>query len=231
MGRKMDLTGQKFGRLTALYTVSNNSHHTRWHCLCECGNTKDVLQQNLCNGHVRSCGCLHVERNVEKINAYNASINRESHNETKSKLYKIWVGIKSRCYGETASAYDNYGGRGIGVCSEWKDSFLSFKTWALSNGYSEELSIDRIDVNGDYSPDNCRWVSNSIQQFNKRPPKRNTSGYVGVSFNKASGKWIAYITKDYVVHWLGMYDDIEDAIKARKAAEITYFGQYKDISQ
>ena len=224
MPGKYDLTGQKFGRLTALYTVPNNNHHTRWHCVCECGNTKDVLQQNLCNGHVRSCGCLHAERNVEKISAYNSSINRESHNETKTKLYHIWVGMKSRCFGKTSTAYDRYGGRGISICNEWKDSFLSFKEWALSNGYSEELTIDRIDVNGDYSPDNCRWVSNSIQQFNKRIPKRNTSGHVGVSWNKKDQKWVSYITKDYVMHYLGRFANIEDAIKAREEAEKTFFG-------
>ena len=223
MGCKIDLTGRKFGRLTALYTVPNNTHHTRWHCVCECGRTKDVLQQNLCNGHVRSCGCFHAERNKEKINAFNSSMNRESHNETKTKLYHTWIGMKSRCYDPKSTAYKNYGGRGITICPEWRDSFLAFKAWAYSHGYAEDLSIDRIDVNGDYSPENCRWVSNSIQQFNKRKSNRNTSGFVGVSWRKKENRWIAYITKDYKMHYLGSFASLDDAISARKQAEIEFF--------
>lgn len=224
MPGKYDLTGQKFGRLTALYTVPNNSHRTRWHCVCDCGNTKDVLQQNLRNGHVKSCGCLHTERNIKKITAYNSSMNREAHNETKTRLYHIWVNIKSRCFNKTLSSYKNYGGRGITICQEWKESFISFKNWALSNGYSDSLSIDRIDVNGNYSPYNCRWVTNSIQQFNKRKTKRNTSGHVGISWNKKDQRWIAYITKDYQLHTLGSFRNIEDAIEARERAETEFFG-------
>lgn len=224
MAIKQNLKGQRFGRLTALYTVPNNNYHTRWHCVCDCGNTKDVLQQNLVNGHVRSCGCLHVERNKEKLAVLNESMQRESHHETKTRLYHIWINMKSRCFDENSTTFYHYGGRGITVCREWASSFLSFKEWATANGYSDELSIDRINVDGNYCPENCRWVSGSIQQFNKRKPRRNTSGHVGVSWNKKSGKWYSYITKDYVMHFLGSFDSLDDAIAARKAAEIQYFG-------
>jgi hypothetical protein len=227
----IDLTGQKFGRLTALYPVPNNTHHTRWHCVCECGNTKDVLQQNLCNGHVQSCGCLLAERNAEKLASINSALNRELHNETKTRLYHIWIGIKSRCFDADSSSYRNYGGRGISVCNEWANSYTAFKDWALSAGYTDNLSIDRIDVDGDYSPNNCRWVSNSTQQFNKRKSNRNTSGHVGVSWNKKERRWVAYITKDHVVHWLGLFDNIDDAIKARETAETMYYGQISPNSQ
>lgn len=223
MAIKQDLKGQKFGRLTALYTVPNNNYRTRWHCVCDCGNTKDVLQQNLVNGHVRSCGCLHVERNKEKLAVLNESMQRESHHETKTRLYHIWINMKSRCFDEKSTTFHHYGGRGITVCREWASSFLSFREWATANGYSDELSIDRINVDGNYCPENCRWVSGSIQQFNKRKPRRNTSGHVGVSWNKKSGKWYSYITKDYVMHFLGSFDSLDDAITARKAAEIQYF--------
>lgn len=224
MPTKQNLTGARFGRLTALYIVPNNNYHTRWHCVCDCGNTKDVLQQNLVNGHVRSCGCLHIERSKEKIADYNQSMGRESHNETKTRLYQIWVGIKSRCFGVKSSAYREYGSRGISVCDEWKNSFLSFKEWALSHGYSDDLTIDRIDVDGNYSPDNCRWVSNSVQQFNKRISNRNTSGYTGVSWNSQYNRWVAYITKDGVTHWLGSFASKEDAITARLDAEKEVYG-------
>jgi hypothetical protein len=224
MATKQNLAGQRFGRLTALYTVPNNNYRTRWHCVCDCGNTKDVLQQNLTNGHVRSCGCFHYERNQEKIAAINAALGREDHHETKTRLYRIWIGIKSRCFGVSSSSYGRYGARGITVCPEWAGSFGTFKKWALSHGYSDELSIDRVDVNGDYSPDNCRWVDGSIQAFNKRKTQRNSSGHVGVSWNKKDEKWVAYITKDYVAHYLGSFDSFEKAIAARESAEIEYFG-------
>lgn len=223
MPNKHDLSGQRFGRLTALFTVPNNNYRTRWHCICDCGKTKDVLQQNLENGHVRSCGCLHAERNKEKIANYNSVLGRESHNETKSRLYRIWIGIKARCYDANSTAYKNYGARGITVCDDWRYSYLSFKEWAITNGYSDNLSIDRIDTNGNYFPDNCRWVSTSVQQFNKRTPKRNTSGCVGVSWNKASKKWVANISIDSTRHFLGAFDSINDAIAARKAAEEKYY--------
>jgi hypothetical protein len=224
MAIKQDLKGQKFGRLTALYTVPNNNYRTRWHCICDCGNTKDVLQQHLVNGHVRSCGCLHVERNREKLARLNASMNRESHSETKTRLYHIWISIKSRCFDEHSTSFPNYGGRGITVCQEWASSYLSFKEWAVVNGYNDKLSIDRINVDGNYCPDNCRWATGSVQQFNKRKPRRNTSGYVGISWNKKEKVWVAYITKDYIMHHLGSFHSLDEAIAARKAAEYQYFG-------
>lgn len=224
MANKYDLTGQRFGRLVAMYAVPNNNYRSRWHCVCDCGKTKDVLQQNLANGHVRSCGCLLAERNQEKLAVINSELGREDHHETRTRLYRIWVGIKSRCFGKTSSAYRNYGGRGISVCPEWAESFGSFREWAFSHGYSDKLSIDRIDADGDYTPENCRWVGGSVQAFNKRMPRRNSSGHVGVSWNKKTGMWHAYITKDYVMHSLGFFASYEDAVAAREAAEIKYFG-------
>ena len=224
MRYKYDLTGQKFGKLTALYPVPDKTHRARWHCVCECGNEKDVLQQNLSNGHVRSCGCVHSDVNREKISRYNSSLGRESHHETKTRLYRIWIGIKSRCLVETASNYQNYGGRGIRVCDEWVHSYNAFSEWAMQNGYDDSLTIDRIDPDGDYCPANCRWVTMSVQEFNKRMSSKNTSGTTGVSYNKAMKKWIAYIRKDGKQHYLGGYDCIDDAIKARKDAEIKFFG-------
>lgn len=224
MKYKYDLTGQKFGKLTAIYPVHDKSHRARWHCICECGNEKDVLQQNLSNGHVRSCGCSLSRSSKERITRYNQSLGRESHHKTKSRLYRIWIGIKSRCLVDTASDFKNYGGRGICVCDEWVHSFNSFYEWATNNGYDDSLTIDRIDPDGNYCPENCRWTTMSIQEFNKRMSSRNTSGTTGVSYNKAMKKWIAYIRKDGKQHYLGGFDCIDDAIKARKDAEKKYYG-------
>lgn len=223
MPQRKDIANKKFGRLTALYVVPNNSYHTRWHCICDCGNTKDVLQQNLVNGHVRSCGCFLSERNRERITDYNRTIGKESHGETKTRLYHIWVGIKTRCFYPNHDAYKNYGGRGVTMCEEWKNSFVSFKSWAIENGYSDNLTIDRINVDGNYCPENCRWVSMSFQEFNKRISKRNTSGHTGVSFKKKDKRWIAYIVVQGKHHHLGSFLCIEDAITARETAEKKYF--------
>ena len=224
MKYKYDLTGQKFGKLTALYPVPDKAHRARWHCVCDCGNEKDVLQQNLSNGHVRSCGCILSDSSLERIIRYNDSLGRESHRKTKTRLYKIWIGMKSRCYYKRTESYKNYGKRGIKVCDEWLHSYNAFSEWALQNGYDDSLTIDRIDPDGNYCPENCRWTTMSIQEFNKRMSSRNTSGTTGVSYNKAMKKWVAYIRKDGKQHYLGRYDCIDDAIKARKDAEIKYFG-------
>ena len=222
MNYKYDLTGQKFGKLTVLYPVASKSQRARWHCVCECGNEKDVLQQNLFSGHVRSCGCILSESSTERMKHYNNSLGRETHDETKTRLYRIWISIKTRC--SRGKDYPNYGGRGITICEEWAHSFTAFRNWSMNNGYSDSLTIDRIDVNGNYCPENCRWVDMSVQEFNKRISSRNTSGVTGVSFNKNAHKWVAYICKNLQFHYLGSFNNINDAIAKRKEAETKYFG-------
>lgn len=224
MKYKYDLTGQKFGKLTALYPVQDKSHRARWHCICECGKEKDVLQQNLSNGHVRSCGCVLSQSSLARMKNYNDSVGRESHNETKTRLYRIWIGIKSRCLVNTTSGYKNYGGRGISICDGWIHSFSAFSSWAMQNGYNDSLTIDRIDPDGDYCPENCRWTTMSEQEFNKRISSRNTSGVTGVSFNKKHKRWVAYIGIEGKLYHLGSFKCIDDAIKARKDAETKFFG-------
>lgn len=95
--------------------------------------------------------------------------NNIKHNKSNTRLYRIWGGMKTRCYRPYHTMYSNYGGRGISVCEEWRDDFEAFEKWALSNGYKDDLSIDRIDNDGDYCPDNCRWVTILQQNSNKRP--------------------------------------------------------------
>lgn len=160
MGGFRDLTGQRFGRLLVKHFANFDTHHsTMWVCLCDCGKTHIASRNNLTSGHTKSCGCL--AREIE-------SAQMTKHGGKKTRLYNIWCSIKTRCYNKNCEAYINYGGRGISVCKEWKNDFNMFREWAMCNGYSSKLSIDRINNNKGYCPNNCRWVTRKEQNNNKR---------------------------------------------------------------
>lgn len=149
--RFKDLTGEKFGELTVSSRTENIGKHAAWNCLCSCGATTVVSATHLISGHTQSCG--HLAR---------------SHEMTGTRLYRIWRGMKTRCSVVDETHYPYYGGRGITVCEEWQNSFETFRDWALANGYRDDLSIDRIDVNGNYCPENCRWETAMQQGRNRR---------------------------------------------------------------
>lgn len=160
MGR-MDLTGQKFGKLTVIGFEEVRGKHACWKCKCSCGKISFVTTGNLRSGHTKSCGCAFYETK------------NKTHGFSKTRLYGVWLNIKNRCYLQTKNDYERYGGRGIDMCQEWKNDFVSFRKWAYKNGYDEnadfmECTLDRIDFNKGYYPDNCRWVNNKEQQNNKR---------------------------------------------------------------
>lgn len=154
MGVFKDISGQKFGRLTAIKYIG----HSKWLCECDCGNVTKVYSGHLKNGHTKSCGCLNHE----------PTKGNTKHGKKGTRLYNIWDSMKQRCYNVNSTAYKDYGERGIAVCSEWRNDFQTFYDWSIENGYNDTLTIDRVDVNGNYEPSNCRWVDIITQNNNRR---------------------------------------------------------------
>lgn len=210
--KKENLNNQKFGNLTVISDYDNPNGHRKLLCKCDCGNETIVFASNLKRLHTRSCGCISSEA-TKKSNT--------KHGKAGTRLYRIFIGLKNRCYSKKNTAYSEYGGRGITVCQEWLDDVNNFLEWAIKNGYNDKLTIDRIDVNKGYSPDNCRFVDYSTQAYNKRIQSNNKTGYKGVYIKK--NRYVAQINKNKKRYNLGSFETIEDAIQARKKAEVEFY--------
>lgn len=155
-----DIVGKRFGKLVVIGRDHSFKHpkYTKWICKCDCGNEKSINRNSLVQGRTKSCGC---ESHKGK-----KGINR-THGMSNTRIFGIWEKMRQRCKNQNDKYYSQYGGRGISVCMEWDSSFEKFYQWSVDNGYSDNLSIERIDVNGNYCPENCSWIPMSEQPRNR----------------------------------------------------------------
>jgi len=188
---KNNLIGKKFGRLSVVGIDDRNTRKTYYYCVCDCGNMKSVRSDGLTSGAVQSCGCLKKEQDRINLTA------NHKHKMSHTRIYEIWQGMKGRCYNPHDARYGRYGGRGITVCDEWKEDFATFYDWAINNGYSDKLTIDRIDNDKGYSPDNCRWADYETQCRNRSTNIKITIG----NATKTLTEWCEIFELDYkVIH-------------------------------
>lgn len=160
MSAKYDnFSSLKFGRMKPIKEVFKEGKKSKWLCMCDCGSEKVVDKYSLTGGNTKSCGCL--------LKDFNQSSKRTHGIGYENRVYRIWNGMRTRCNNPNSKDYRKYGERGIKVCDEWND-FKTFQIWAVQNGYSDNLSIDRIDNDNGYSPDNCRWADAFVQNSNRK---------------------------------------------------------------
>ena len=188
-----DYTNMKFGRWTLL-SPTMIGRKRAWFCRCDCGTEKNVYEDTLLLGTSKSCGCYHKEE---------MSCRLKTHNMTHTRLYRIYYDIRQRCNNSKNKRYADYGGRGIKVCEEWlgKNGFINFYNWAITNGYQENLTIDRIDVNGNYAPANCRWLTIGQQDCNKR----NNIFFEFCGIKKCLKEWTSLMDWDYIKYYARYY--------------------------
>lgn len=228
----MDLVGNKYGKWLVIskgkvvkkHDGKKNRTFQYWNVVCECGTEKSVRGSNLKSGNSTNCGCVRSEKSAKRAREV-----FRTHGMTQHPRYNSWRGMINRCQNPDDAAYRHYGARGISVAEEWRGSPENFIAWAEQQEHcnNKKFSLDRIDVNGNYEPSNCRFADNSTQGLNRRSSVNNSSGYHGVS-KRVNGKWRARITKDGNIINLGTFEKLEDAVEARQIAEIDILGYLAD---
>lgn len=203
-----DLTGERFDRLVVLKRMPNTTGYntTKWLCRCDCGTETVADRSNLIGGRMKSCGCLNSEVQAER---------QRTHGLSKTKLYRIWSDIITRCYNENSDGYKDYGARGIYMSDEWRNDFTAFYR-DMANGYQKGLEIDRIEVNGPYSKENCRWVTHKVNSRNKR----NTTYLTIDGVTKSLGDWAEISGR-----W---YQNIHRSLRQGKSHKEAVFGKPKN---
>lgn len=212
--RGMDLTGQRFGRWQVIRRGENKDNRVAWWCECDCGNTGTIDTRRLVRGMSKSCGCL--ARDVNTRHGHNKQGNR-------SPEYTSWHQMKQRCLNPNDKRFHDYGGRGITVCDRW----MNFNNFLEDMGKkpSPRHSIDRIDNDGGYEPNNCKWSDDYEQQRNIRIHKNNRTGVKGVSFDKSRDKYLAQMMYKGKRVLFKRFDSLKEAEDARKKAELKYWGK------
>lgn len=217
MGKKIDETGKRYGRLLVIKEVGIDKHgQYMWECLCDCGKTVKQYGGTLRRGLVVSCGC------------YNNEIRGKSsitHGMAGTKIYSIWTGIISRCENPKHFSYERYGGAGVSICKEWRASFERF--YSDMGDIPEGCEINRKRAAMEYNKENCEWVTLSMQAYDKGMLITNTSGRTGVSFDSDSQLWTAQLNKEGKVY-KKRFLSFEDACHYREQLELEHFGFTKN---
>jgi hypothetical protein len=199
VSKTINLSEKVFSRLTVLSRTHNDSHgNAQWLCRCECGKETVVTGTRLIRGIIKSCGCLRRDGCIERST---------THGKKRTRLYRIWLNMKNRCNNQK-HVREDYRGRGISICPEWNNDFQAFFDWSTTNGYDDTKSIDRIDVNGNYCPENCRWTDRFTQANNTR---RNLFLEIGQT-KKSLAEWVKITGLNY--------SSLSSKIKAGKINEV-----------
>ena len=226
MPKYVDITGKRFGRLEVLGYAGNNKHGSAlWRCKCDCGKETVVIGAMLRNGNTKSCGCMGLEK-------LKMGWKFQKHGGAGTRIYVIWRNMRQRCNNPKSPYYKYYGGRGISICNEW-DDFSVFEDWSLSNGYADNLTIDRINVDGNYEPSNCRWVGIKEQAANKQNTRR-IGGKTIKDISRESGACYETLLKRQNGGWKD--EDITKvpigkAMNKKEVIKVMYDGEYYNVHE